>query len=143
MYCRNCGNTMAENQEICLKCGVRPLSGDKHCQNCGVEVTSKQEVCIKCGVRLVGGDTNSNDVIKPASKSPGVAAILSFLILGAGQMYLGQVIKGVVMLLAGMALGPLTGFMALPVLWIVYPLDAYLIGKKLKNGKSVGKWEFF
>lgn len=143
MYCRNCGNTIAENQEICLKCGVRPLSGDKHCQNCGIEVSPKQELCVKCGVRLAGGSAAGNGFVNPSSKSPGTAALLSFLVLGVGQMYIGQVLKGVAMLLAAMVLISITGFFALPVLWVVYPLDAYLIGKKLKNGKSVGKWECF
>ncbi len=143
MYCRNCGNTVADNQEICLKCGVRPLSGDNHCQNCGVEVTPKQEICVKCGVRLAGGSVTGNDYVSPSSKSPATAALLSFLILGVGQMYLGQLLKGVAMMLGGMVLAAITGFFAIPVLWVVYPLDAYLIGKKLQNGKSVGKWECF
>jgi len=143
MFCRNCGNEVAENQEICLKCGVRPLVGDKHCQNCGVEVNPNQELCIKCGVRLLGGAARGHHIVTPSAKSPATAAVLSFLILGVGQMYLGQVLKGVAMMLAGMVLASITGFIALPVLWIVYPLDAYLIGKKLISGKTVGMWECF
>ena len=102
MFCRNCGNDVSEHQEVCLKCGVRPLAGGKHCQNCGVEVTSQQELCIKCGVRLVGGvSTSGKKMINPAipPKNPATAAILAFLITGVGQIYLGQTLKGIAMLI--------------------------------------------
>ncbi len=52
MYCRNCGNEVSENAEICLSCGVRPLLEKNFCQNCGKETQSNQELCVKCGVLL-------------------------------------------------------------------------------------------
>jgi predicted amidophosphoribosyltransferase len=52
MYCRNCGNEVKENSEICVNCGVRPLLEKNFCQECGVETKPNQELCIKCGVRL-------------------------------------------------------------------------------------------
>ena len=52
MYCRNCAAEVAENAEICTKCGVRPLNASKFCQNCGGETKPEQELCVKCGVRL-------------------------------------------------------------------------------------------
>ncbi len=58
-------------------------------------------------------------------------------------MILGQVIKGVVILLGSMVLGALTAGVSILVTWPVGGIDAYLIAKKLKDGRSVGQWEFF
>jgi len=63
-----------------------------------------------------------------ASKSPGVALLLSFFISGAGQMYNGQVGKGVLMLLATIALWfVLLGW----TIWIWSMVDAYSTAKRL------------
>ncbi|MBI3580191.1 MAG: DUF2628 domain-containing protein [Ignavibacteriales bacterium] len=43
---------MNEKAEICVHCGVRPLSEKKFCQECGAETKPNQEICVKCGVRL-------------------------------------------------------------------------------------------
>jgi len=83
--------------------------------------------------------------IAPKSQptDPAIACLLSILLVGLGQLILGQTIKGIVMFLGACVLGALT----LGGVWIItLPLsaiDAYLIAKKLKEGKSVGKWEFF
>jgi len=55
MHCRTCGAEVAENAEICLKCGVKPFTGVRFCQNCGAETIATQEICVKCGVRLRRG----------------------------------------------------------------------------------------
>ena len=52
MHCRECGQEVNENTEICINCGVRPLNGTNFCQDCGVETSVKQELCTSCGVRL-------------------------------------------------------------------------------------------
>jgi ribosomal protein L40E len=52
MHCRNCNAEVFEKAEICVKCGAKPLKGDKYCQQCGAETNSAQELCLKCGVRL-------------------------------------------------------------------------------------------
>ena len=63
-----------------------------------------------------------------ASKSPGVALLLSFFISGAGQMYNGQVAKGILMLLGTIALWfVLLGW----TVWIWSMVDAYSTAKKL------------
>jgi hypothetical protein len=77
-------------------------------------------------------------------KDPVLMGVLSgCCIVGLGHIILGQTIKGIVMLLAGMALAVLTGGLSAFVIWPAGGIDAYLIAKKLKEGKSVGQWEFF
>lgn len=63
-----------------------------------------------------------------ASKSPGVALLLSFFISGAGQMYNGQVGKGILMLIFTVALWfILLGW----TVWIWSMIDAYSTAKRL------------
>lgn len=63
-----------------------------------------------------------------ASKSPGIALLLSLLICGVGQMYNGQVAKGVLMLLGCIVLWfVLLGW----IIWIWSMIDAYQTAKKM------------
>jgi RNA polymerase subunit RPABC4/transcription elongation factor Spt4 len=52
VYCRNCGNQVPDNAEICTRCGVRPLNAASYCQNCGVQTAPGQEFCTNCGATL-------------------------------------------------------------------------------------------
>jgi len=74
-------------------------------------------------------------------KDPVIAAVLSVLLLGGvGQMYLGQTKKGIILIVATVVLSCVgVGF----VIPFVGAYDAYVIGNKLKSGKSVGDMEFF
>jgi TM2 domain-containing membrane protein YozV len=62
-------------------------------------------------------------------KDPTLACLLNLLFLGAGHMYLGQVVKGLLILAVGVALGlivwPAT---VLVMIWAMY--DAYRTAKK-------------
>jgi len=58
-------------------------------------------------------------------------------------MLLGQVAKGVVILLVGIVVGVLTGGAGAISIWIVAAVDAYQIAKKINSGVLVRKWEWF
>jgi TM2 domain-containing membrane protein YozV len=120
---------------------MRPLSDDKFCQSCGGETIPAQEICIKCGVRLRGN--SGSKLISGGNKSVTLAWILSLLLPGVGQIYLGQVVKGIAMIAGGIILTAITGGLAGIVVWFVGVFDAIKIGRKLEAGKSVGEWEFF
>lgn len=80
----------------------------------------------------------------PVPKDPLLAAFLSgCCIAGIGQIYLGQIGKGLVIMLVQVVLSVITGGAAAPFCWVVGGVDAYQVGKKLKNGYSVRKWEWF
>ncbi|MBR2509878.1 MAG: hypothetical protein IKB71_09035 [Lentisphaeria bacterium] len=76
-------------------------------------------------------------------KSPFLAELLSCLIVGVGQMYNGQVAKGVVLLIATAIIGSATFGIGYFVLWLIAIIDAGKIARKINAGKVVGDWEFF
>jgi TM2 domain-containing membrane protein YozV len=80
----------------------------------------------------------------PVSKDPLLAAFLSgCCVAGGGQMYLGQLGKGLVIMLSQVVLSVITSGAAAPICWVIGGIDVYQIGKKLKSGYSVRKWEWF
>ena len=100
-------------------------------------------------------------MIQPSDppKSPALALILNLLGLlwlnGIGNMFLGQIVKGIVLLgvgivalvLAGVSMLCCIGYVLFPLLWLAFPivlaLDAYLLAKKMEDGEAIGEWQFF
>ena len=79
-------------------------------------------------------------------KNPGIAALLSFFVVGAGQMYNKQIAKGIIALLACMLLyfilGVFAWILTIPA-WIVCIIDANKIAEKINQGIPVGDWDWF
>ena len=156
MYqCSNCGKTMSYPLDRCPGCGAI-LSGVR-CQACKY-VGAKSEFinnghrCPKCNsIVYISGTrvqpptpraTHSSTpvTIAASNKSPFLAALLSYFLLGgAGQIYLGQWKKGLALMIS-------TFFLSFVFVGILIPIigigDAYGIAQKLNNGNSVGEWEF-
>lgn len=107
MYCKNCGQSLNQNQAICINCGVRVGEGNSYCHNCGKEVNPNADFCLGCGVALktnppmeqsksnATSEKNKNWV--PAGKDKTTAIILCFFLGGIGihNFYLGETKKGV------------------------------------------------
>ena len=70
-------------------------------------------------------------------KNPGVAAVLSFLITGLGQVYNGQIAKGIVLAvlqLINIALMSIfIGYLTFFVLWVYGIIDAYRRAERLNR----------
>lgn len=104
--------------------------------------------CPKCG-RLIYRQATQVVISGKAErkihgrKNPALAGILSFLIVGLGQIYNGQVAKGLALMGAVIALGVLTLCVGSLVVWVVAIVDAIKIAQKLEQGQSVGEWEWF
>lgn len=76
--------------------------------------------------------------------SPLTAALLSICCpLGLGQFMLGQHAKGATIFVFSVLLGAVTGGVGSFALGVVIAMDAYAIASKLRQGRSVGQWEFF
>lgn len=70
-------------------------------------------------------------------KNPGVAAVLSFFYSGLGQIYNGQIGKGIGFIVAYfisiLLMFVLIGFVTTPILWIWGMVDAYKSAEKLNQ----------
>lgn len=100
---------------VCNHCG-------KHlCADCCIEVSAEM-YCKECAALKVG-------IAKKEERSPVLAAILSFVIAGSGQIYNGQVGKGILILL--------TSWLIIP--WIIGIVDAFRVANLINQGKIMTK----
>lgn len=139
MHCTNCSEHISDLAEICPKCGVRLYTTKKFCNSCGTSINSNQAMCLKCGTQLKEIQT-----IQPTNSiSPVLMGLLSFVFVGLGQIIMGQVTKGVVILAISCVLAFFTLGASYLLITPISILDAILIARKKKQGKQVGEWEFF
>jgi len=102
----------------------------KYCQHCGTDIDAKAEVCPHCGVRAKYS----------ALGQPGIAAVLSLIWVGLGQIYNGEVLKGILfMVFSGVLFLTVffyIGFFLLPAFWLYNIYDAYSTALKSSNAPS-------
>ncbi len=65
----------------------------------------------------------------PGIKNSGIAAVLSFFITGLGQIYNGQIFKGILLIIIqvinGLLMYLLIGFITFPIVWLYGVVNAY------------------
>ena len=70
-------------------------------------------------------------------KNPGIAAVLCFFWTGVGQIYNGQILKGLILIgvqiLNGLLMFLLIGFITYPLVWIWGMYDAYKTAERLNR----------
>jgi TM2 domain-containing membrane protein YozV len=75
-------------------------------------------------------------------KNPGVATVLSFFFMGLGQIYNGQIGKGILFIvlyaISWVLMFVIIGFITTPILWIWGMIDAYSSANKI-NEKLAAK----
>lgn len=144
--CPNCGHTFTAHSAPATAGAPQPASqspkpanrqqfrSNKYCKGCGSEVHPQAEICPNCGVRL------QEQVQQPTDeKSAGLAAVLSALVVGLGQLYNGQIGKGIAFFVLAIILGITIfigiGLILVPIFWIYNVYDAYDTAKKINAGK--------
>lgn len=110
----------------------------KYCRDCGNEIKAEAEICPECGIRQQppGGQA------AVGQKSPGLAAVCSFFVVGLGQMYNGQIGKGLLLLivvpfLTVVIMSSISGIGGLlfgAFLWLLNIADAYSQAEKINAG---------
>jgi TM2 domain-containing membrane protein YozV len=100
VFCRNCGNELADKTDICMSCGARPLTGKKHCQNCGCETDPLAVVCVRCAVMLGRAGVAAED-ISPRSRLATTLFAFFLGVFGAHRFYTGKTSTAIVMLVLG------------------------------------------
>ena len=67
-------------------------------------------------------------------RNPIIAAVLSLIVAGLGQIYNGQILKGVLFIVAQIINGALLyvaiGFVTMPLVGLWAVIDAYLVAKR-------------
>lgn len=113
------------------------------CPNCG-KSTPEGKFCEHCGASMQTTQTFQQPAAQPvftpqpvparADKSGGIAAILSFLFTGSGQVYNGQLGKGIGILICAI-IGYMLYFIPGMIVWIYGMYDAYSTANKMNTGE--------
>lgn len=77
------------------------------------------------------------------AKNSGIAAVLSFFITGLGQIYNGQIFKGILLIIIqvinGLLMYLLIGFITFPIVWLYGVINAYRhaerVNRRLYNSR--------
>jgi TM2 domain-containing membrane protein YozV len=134
----------------------------KNCPFCAEEINADAIKCKHCGSMLVATqpppvssqnftvnaqvELGKHKRIAPSNPphDPLLVALLSgCCFAGLGQIVLGQIKKGVIVLIITIVVVIGTFGIGAIVLYPVFAVDAYKIAKKLKAGQSVDEYEFF
>lgn len=103
------------------------MEENMYCKNCSAEIDNKAEICPKCGVRIRTSPSGE--------KNPGVAAIASFFFTGLGQIYNGEIGKGIMFIIIGglliLSIFIVIGFILYPAFWIYNIYDAYKTAERI------------
>lgn len=105
--------------------------GNKFCTNCGAEIDAKATVCPSCGVPQTGMTEGVS------TKNEGLAAILSFFLPGLGQMYNGEISKGVLLMIIQVVniilMFVIIGLFTYLLVWGYSIVDAYTTAKGINR----------
>ncbi|WP_407463043.1 zinc-ribbon domain-containing protein [Methanobrevibacter sp.] len=130
----------------CPDCGRELIPGAKFCPNCGANVESANASQINVestNVPQTGMETKvtPKQTTVTTMKNPVVAAILSFIFPGIGQLYIGQNNKGglfiVLAAVSILLMLLLIGFILYVLFWLWAIFDAYTSAVKLNDGEIV------
>ena len=114
------------------------MVGTKYCSNCGNQLDERAEICPNCGVRQA--TIRYHETVYQL-KNPGVAAVLSAVFVGLGQIYNGEIAKGLMFMLAYFVsiilIFLVIGLITTPLLWIYGIYDAYDSAKRINTGEKV------
>ena len=113
------------------------------CSSCGEIIKKEAEICPHCGVRHQSAVAARINQSTPAAgeKNAGLAALASLIIPGAGQVYNGQIAKGLIIMVLNvisfLSIAVLIGFITTPVIYIYAIYDAYQTAEKINSGQVV------
>lgn len=141
--CKNCGCELPEGAKFCRECGSEVIpEKNQFCSNCGFEMPRGSKFCPECGASTSrAANAGTTNQVRNTNKSSGLAAILSFLIIGLGQIYLGLTKKGILLfigaVISGVLMFVLIGWITWFIIWIYSIYDAYNSAEKMNQGLAV------
>ncbi len=103
---------------------IQQPKSTKYCANCGTQIDKNAAMCTNCGVRQTGS---------AGEKNPVIAGILSFLIVGLGQVYAGKPKRGIILFIVSVVLALLSWLIIPGILvfacWLIAIYDAYVLAQ--------------
>jgi hypothetical protein len=160
--CVQCHSPIADDAKFCMICGTtQPETTAPAPQQAPVQPQAAPDAPIAPAAPVYGGSSQSTgstgstqsgsqtggstEYVYPADKKvdAGIACLLSVLFPGVGQMINGQIVKGIVLLVVAVVVGPFTCGIVNVADAIVAGIDAYKCTKALEDGVTLRKWSFF
>lgn len=121
MFCSSCGNQADDSAQACGQCGTAFRAP---------AAPAPYAVAQQPQVILVRSDKNA-----------GLAAVLSFFWCGLGQIYNGQIGKGLIFgflyFLSFLAIFILIGVITTPILWVWGMVDAYRTAERMNQQQGL------
>ncbi len=118
---------------FCSKCGTRAEAGASTCQSCGAALGQLNGPAAAI--------VQPQIVVVKSAKSGGLAAVLSFLWCGLGQIYNGQIGKGIVFMfvyfISFLMIFVVIGLITTPILWIWGMVDAHNTAERLNREQGL------
>ena len=112
---------------FCSRCGKANFDDARFCRFCSAALGPYQATVGQSPTQL---------------RNPGLAAVMSFFICGLGQIYNGQITKGIILIifyaLSVLSCYLLIGFVSTPILWVWGIIDAYRGALKLNSDLIAG-----
>lgn len=120
--------------------------GEAFCRDCGAVIDARAEICPECGVRQRDPPKSSVDSALDdlfEGGNPFVAAVLSAVFPGLGQLYNRELERGLVFavgfLVATASVMVLIGFFLAPAVWLYAVYDALRGVRRLHPGRLPGR----
>jgi TM2 domain-containing membrane protein YozV len=122
-FCENCGKPLGENTTYCESCGAKVGNTDP-------------PIPMSTGNQGAVPVQTAHAAAQVQKKNPWISLILSLIITGVGQIYNGQIKKGIILLVAFIVVYLIFWPLAL-IIWIFGMYDAYSTAGKINNGDHI------
>jgi TM2 domain-containing membrane protein YozV len=136
MFCPNCGKQIPDGSKFCPYCGVK-LALEGESEETQVQGVLSEEERKKKAYEEELIRAKAQQTARVGTRSPGLAAVLSFLYPGLGQIYNGQIGKAILFIILGAIFIGLMfvgiGFILYPIIWIIGMVDAYNTAKNAND----------
>lgn len=137
MFCSGCGREMAATDQFCHGCGRKTGPG----ATASLAPTASTAVAPAQQAMPHPMQPAQPVIVVRSPKSPGVAAVLSFFWAGLGQIYNGEIGKGILFMVlyvvSAFLMMAVIGFITTPILWIFGMVDAYKTAEKINAAQGI------
>jgi TM2 domain-containing membrane protein YozV len=135
MFCSKCGARLDESAQFCNTCGAPRNPASQTATPAPVSSTplSQPQQYLPANT----GGVQPQVIVVRSGKSSGLAAVLSFFWCGLGQIYNGQIGKGLILgflyLVSLFLIIAVVGIITTPILWIYGMVDAYRTAEQMNR----------